>query len=122
MKGFDHISELSETHISVEKQIDPSEPFFKGHYPEFPIYPGVFIIETVCQGIRQYQLERGHRVRLVEVLSTRFIEPVLPGYLLESHCELIEQSYDTSKQLHVNSSCFCNKAKVSELKLLFEFE
>ena len=31
----------------AEVRIDPSEPVFAGHYPDFPIFPGVCVVECV---------------------------------------------------------------------------
>lgn len=121
LKGFDHVCKTGETQLSITKQVDASEPFFAGHYPDFPIYPGVFIIETVYQGLRHYYFEQGYEIRLAEVISTRFIKPVLPGDLLENDCELI-QDENIDSQFQVNATCFCSGTKVSELKFLFEIE
>ena len=45
----DEIVEQTDDHIVTRKRIDPEEPFFKGHYPDYPIMPGVLICECVFQ-------------------------------------------------------------------------
>jgi 3-hydroxyacyl-[acyl-carrier-protein] dehydratase len=45
----DRVIEESADTIKVEKEIDPKEPFFEGHYPERPIMPGVLIFESIFQ-------------------------------------------------------------------------
>ena len=42
------IEEVDDT-IKAEKNIDPDEPFFQGHYPDRPIMPGVLIFESIFQ-------------------------------------------------------------------------
>ncbi|MEV7116512.1 3-hydroxyacyl-ACP dehydratase FabZ family protein [Streptomyces anulatus] len=54
---------------------DPDEAFFAGHYPGFPIFPGVCVIECV----RRSALLLLPPARLAAVESARFRGPVLPG-------------------------------------------
>ena len=42
------IEEIDDT-IKAEKNIDPDESFFQGHYPDRPIMPGVLIFESIFQ-------------------------------------------------------------------------
>ena len=35
--------------IVAIKNVSANEPFFQGHFPEFPIMPGVLIIEALAQ-------------------------------------------------------------------------
>ncbi|MFQ5454599.1 MAG: 3-hydroxyacyl-ACP dehydratase FabZ [Nitrospirota bacterium] len=36
-------------HIAAIKNVTINEPFFQGHFPDFPIMPGVLIIEAMAQ-------------------------------------------------------------------------
>lgn len=45
----DEIIELDDEHIEAVVTIDPESDFFKGHYPGFPIMPGVLVCECVVQ-------------------------------------------------------------------------
>ena len=45
----DQILELTDEKIVAKKDVSPDEPFFKGHYPEKPIMPGVLICEAIFQ-------------------------------------------------------------------------
>ena len=38
-----------ETRIVALKNVTTNEPFFQGHFPEFPVMPGVLIIEAMAQ-------------------------------------------------------------------------
>ncbi len=46
---IDRVLEESENTIVAEKKIDPTEPFFAGHYPGKPVMPGVLIFESIFQ-------------------------------------------------------------------------
>ena len=35
--------------IVAYKNVSVNEPFFEGHFPDFPIMPGVLIIEALAQ-------------------------------------------------------------------------
>ncbi len=35
--------------ITAHRRIDPSDPVFRGHFPGYPIYPGVLLLETMGQ-------------------------------------------------------------------------
>ncbi|MET9657655.1 hypothetical protein [Streptomyces sp. NPDC006510] len=57
-------------------RIDPAEQIFAGHYPGFPIFPGVCVIECVR---RSALATAPGPVTLTAVESARFRGPVLPG-------------------------------------------
>src|ERR1700724_372902 len=45
----DAILELEEETIVGIKNVTINEPFFAGHFPDFPVMPGVLIIEAMAQ-------------------------------------------------------------------------
>ncbi|HUK32218.1 MAG TPA: 3-hydroxyacyl-ACP dehydratase FabZ, partial [Candidatus Acidoferrum sp.] len=66
------------------KNILPSEPYFKGHFPGNPIMPGVLIIEALAQTgafLLLHDLENRENKLLyfVAVDAARFRRPVVPG-------------------------------------------
>ena len=65
------------------RQLMPSRsPYQDGHYPDLPIYPGVFFIESVVNASRAYAQLGGIDpaiVSLSNVESVRFISPGTPG-------------------------------------------
>jgi 3-hydroxymyristoyl/3-hydroxydecanoyl-(acyl carrier protein) dehydratase len=63
--------------LTAEKNITTRNPYLAGHYPGRPIYPGVFVLESVLQATRR--LLGNPELVLVEVESVRFQAPLLPG-------------------------------------------
>ena len=45
----DSILELEEERIVGLKNVTANEPFFVGHFPDFPVMPGVLIVEAMAQ-------------------------------------------------------------------------
>ncbi len=45
----DGVEEIGEDYIRAFKNISISDPVFQGHFPEYPIYPGVLIVEGLAQ-------------------------------------------------------------------------
>ncbi len=45
----DRIEELEEERIVGIKNVTVNEPFFSGHFPDFPVMPSVLIVEAMAQ-------------------------------------------------------------------------
>lgn len=59
-----------------------AEPYLHGHFPGYPIFPGVFVLEAVCQAMVAAFGELGWdgpAPSVTTVQSLRFLAPLLPG-------------------------------------------
>ncbi len=45
----DAITEQTESKIKGIKNVTINEPFFQGHFPDYPVMPGVLIVEALAQ-------------------------------------------------------------------------
>ena len=66
------------------KNVTINEPFFVGHFPSFPVMPGVLIIESLAQtgGILVLReiADRGEKLVLfASIEEAKFRRPVVPG-------------------------------------------
>ncbi|MFP4559822.1 MAG: 3-hydroxyacyl-ACP dehydratase FabZ [Thiohalorhabdus sp.] len=67
------------------KNVTFNEPFFEGHFPDFPIMPGVLIVEALVQvgGLLAYKSEpeatQEKHVYFMGIDKARFRKPVVPG-------------------------------------------
>jgi 3-hydroxyacyl-[acyl-carrier-protein] dehydratase len=69
------------------KAVSYNEPHFQGHFPEFPVMPGVLIVEALAQtagALVQHSLGQtaGGRVYFLTIDNARFRKPVRPGDML----------------------------------------
>lgn len=65
----------------TEMRIDASEPVFAGHYPDFPIFPGVCVVECVHKSALA-TAPAGAALTLAALDSARFVGAVFPGDVL----------------------------------------
>lgn len=80
----DRIVELEEMRVVGIKNVSANEPHFTGHFPNFPVMPGVLIVEAMAQVAGVLVLSRiPDRSRKLVFLATienaRFRKPVVPG-------------------------------------------
>jgi 3-hydroxyacyl-[acyl-carrier-protein] dehydratase len=74
------------------KNVTQNEPFFQGHFPDYPVMPGVLIIEAMAQvgavGVMAGG-EHGDKLALFAGIDgVRFRRQVLPGDVLRLEVEI----------------------------------
>jgi 3-hydroxyacyl-[acyl-carrier-protein] dehydratase len=75
------------------KNVTINEPFFQGHFPSFPVMPGVLIIEAMAQTAGVLVVgslgpeKEGRLVYFMSIDSARFRKPVVPGNTIHIHVE-----------------------------------
>ena len=89
----DRILELEPDRIVGLKNVTYNEPFFSGHFPDFPVMPGVLIVEAMAQAagvlvLKNMEDRHNKLVLLVAIENARFRRPVVPGDVLELHLEM----------------------------------
>ncbi|MBI4723879.1 MAG: 3-hydroxyacyl-ACP dehydratase FabZ [Rhodomicrobium sp.] len=73
------------------KNVTMNEPFFQGHFPSFPVMPGVLLIEGMAQtagALCVASLAESYEPQLVYFMAidrARFRRPVLPGDTVYYH-------------------------------------
>ena len=70
--------------IVAVKNVTANEPFFSGHFPGFPIMPGVLIVEALAQAgcilaLSEVEDRQNHLMFFAGIEKARFRKPVLPG-------------------------------------------
>lgn len=90
----DKIIEVEEGKRAVGiKNVTINEPFFQGHFPQFPVMPGVLIIEAMAQvgaaAILMKEEFKGSIGLLAGIDDARFRGQVFPGDTLTLEVEII---------------------------------
>jgi beta-hydroxyacyl-ACP dehydratase FabZ len=98
----DRIIEMDAEHVVGIKNVTANEPFFQGHFPEFPVMPGVLIVEAMAQtaGVQVLSSipDRDKKlVFLVSVDAARFRRPVVPGDQLRIEMKVTKRKGTVAK-------------------------
>ena len=85
-----------ESRIVGIKSVTMNEPFFQGHFPEYPIMPGVLIVEAMAQvacilGMRILKREGRSSGFFTGIDKVKFRKPVVPGDVLRLELTKIKQ-------------------------------
>ena len=103
-------------HGKSEKLFSTNEYFFKGHFPNNPIVPGVIIIEAMAQTagiVVSYKLRefKEKSVLFMSVNKAKFRKPIRPDEKVSFEVKFINSVRDVYK---FEGTCFKNDIKVSE--------
>ena len=98
----DRIEELEAERIVGIKNVTVNEPFFVGHFPEFPVMPGVLILEAMAQVAGVLVLSsipdrKSKLVLLASVDEAKFRKPVRPGDQLRIEMNLLKRKASVAK-------------------------
>lgn len=90
----DKVTEMEEgKRVAGIKNVTVNEPFFEGHFPDYPVMPGVLIIEALAQAgaiaVLGTEENKGKIGFLAGVDKCRFKEQVKPGDQLALEVEII---------------------------------
>ena len=78
----DKVVSIKEEEIVGVKNVTINEPFFKGHFPEEPLMPGVLLIEAMaqCGGLLVLNQKKGkYSTYFIRVDNVKFRQKVVPG-------------------------------------------
>jgi len=126
----DKIVELEPERIVGIKNVTANEPFFDGHFPDFPVMPGVLVVEAMAQTAGVLVLQsipdrESKLVLLVSIESARFRKPVVPGDQLRLEMTVLKRKASVAKMagratvdgmLVAEAELMCKLAERSEVE------
>jgi len=116
----DRIEELEPERIVGIKSVTVNEPFFIGHFPDYPVMPGVMIVEAMAQVagvlvLSQIEDRKNKVVLLAAVEEAKFRKPVRPGDQLRIEMKVAKRKATIAKMFGTAS---VNGAVVAEATMM----
>jgi 3-hydroxyacyl-[acyl-carrier-protein] dehydratase len=98
----DRMVELEPERIVGIKNVTGNEPFFSGHFPDFPVMPGVMIVEAMAQTagvlvLKSIEDRASKLVLLVSIEYAKFRKPVVPGDQLRMELQMLKRKASVAK-------------------------
>lgn len=115
---IDRVIEATPDRVVAIKNTTVSEQFYKGHFPNEQVMPGVLLIESMAQaGIVLYKQKfNNDKVLYLVSVKARFFEPVFPGDQIRIVATPIKL---LSKMGIINTCVFVDGKKIAECELAF---
>jgi 3-hydroxyacyl-[acyl-carrier-protein] dehydratase len=111
------------TKVIAIKNISAGEPVFRGHFPEYAIFPGVLIVEAMAQAscftlypyFTDSSMAKDFQCILAGVEGARFRRPVIPGDVLRLEVTLSKQR---GKLYFFDGVALVDGVKVAEAQII----
>ncbi|HEY1939008.1 MAG TPA: 3-hydroxyacyl-ACP dehydratase FabZ [Candidatus Angelobacter sp.] len=100
--------------IVAIKNVTINEPFFAGHFPNFPIMPGVLIVEAMAQAggamlLTEVEDRADKLIVFTGIEKARFRRPVVPGDQLRIEVEMLSWKAAASRiMVRMGGKAFVN--------------
>jgi len=96
---IDDVVEMTDSTINAQKFLAPELPIFKGHYPDFPLLPGVVLCEACLEAsailIANLGVSIDGRIPVATGMNNvRFRKMVRPGDRLDIEVKLSDRVQD----------------------------
>jgi 3-hydroxyacyl-[acyl-carrier-protein] dehydratase len=90
------VADFEKMEIEGIKCVSALDPYFQGHFPGNPVFPGVYLIEGMAQTSALLCFEFFDRMKfeydrtclLTGVSEAKFRQPVVPGQVIHYHCRI----------------------------------
>ena len=111
--------------IIAQKNVSYNEPFFQGHFPDYPVFPGVLLLEAMAQATAILDIESNDRdmskqlYYFVGVDRARFKKQVVPGDIIIIKAKLNQSKSDIHKfssECHVNDEVVCTSELIGAIR------
>ena len=108
-------------YLKAQKNVSNNEPFFQGHFPGHPVFPGVLILESMAQATALLDFKSNEREKdsllyyFVGIDKARFKKPVVPGDIMIIDVKLNQSKRDVHK---FTASCMVDETIVCTAELL----
>lgn len=105
------------------KNVSANEPFFQGHFPGFPVMPGVLIIEAMAQvgavAVLKMPGNAGKIALFAGIDKARFRRQVFPGDQLRIEVEVLKLRSSVGKSY---ATAYVGEEMAAEAELMFAIQ
>lgn len=121
---LDGVQEISENKIFGFYQTSPDDYYFKGHFTDLKIMPGVLVVEALAQLAtvllrKKIENHQDYHFLAYEVRNVRFLKPIFPGDKIELEAEVLGiDDLANYKLAKILGKAFVNKDLKCELRAL----
>lgn len=120
---LDEVKILSENKIKGFFQTNKDQYFFKGHFVDFKIMPGVLIVEAMAQLStillrKKTEDHKNYHFLAYDVRSVQFLKPIFPGDKIELEAEIlgIYPTDSKTKIAHIKAKTLVEKDLKAEAR------
>ena len=118
--GFSQHVNIEVIKVANIKNVTINEPFFKGHFPDNPVMPGVLILEAMAQAgcfllLNRVDNPRKKYVYFSAINNSRFKALVIPGDQIIFEAKLIKYRLGTVK---LHGKAFVDDKLVAESEFM----
>lgn len=105
------------------KNVTANEPFFQGHFPDYPILPGVLMVEAIAQAGGALLLtevpDRGDKLMVFTGIErAKFRRPVVPGDVVRIEVNVLvwrSRAVKMEGTAHVGDALVCEAVVTCQL-------
>jgi UDP-3-O-[3-hydroxymyristoyl] N-acetylglucosamine deacetylase/3-hydroxyacyl-[acyl-carrier-protein] dehydratase len=116
----DRVLRIDGNKITAAKNVTINEPYFQGHFGDYPIMPGVLQLEAIAQVAGILMLKQaenfGKLAYFMSAESVKWRKPVRPGDTIIIEVELTKTRGKIGK---AKGTCLVDKEPVSEAEVTF---
>lgn len=118
---IDKIFKLTKEEVIGTKSVTMNEPFFRGHFPDEPVMPGVLIVEAMAQTggiliLSSVPDPENYLTYFMKMDNVKFKHKVIPGDTLIFHCDLVTPI--RRGICHMRGRAFANGILCAEAELM----
>jgi UDP-3-O-[3-hydroxymyristoyl] N-acetylglucosamine deacetylase / 3-hydroxyacyl-[acyl-carrier-protein] dehydratase len=117
----DRITELSPTHVIGIKNVTINDYWFKGHFPDEPVMPGVLLVEAMAQTggilcLKTVPDPENYQTYFLKMTDVKFKQKVIPGDTCIFKLDLVEPI--RRGLCHMRGMTYVNGKVVAEADML----
>jgi 3-hydroxyacyl-[acyl-carrier-protein] dehydratase len=77
--SLENLNETESNEITAEATFSPDSSWFEGHFPGFPLLPGIAELAIVCEMLKKDAIKKNRKIFISEISRVRFRQFVRPN-------------------------------------------